>query len=262
MSNEDDWVYKMKMIYFDASRGVSGDMFVGALIDLGADFEKIKRDVYSLGLFIDVKAEVVFHHGIRATKFSVLDRKSQKPADDFHEGHSPHDHRNLNDIRSMINASPLDKKIKDSVLSVFKLIAEAEAHVHGTTEEEVHFHEVGAVDSIADIVAAVSAFHYFNAVGGASPVNVGGGTVKCRHGELPVPAPAVVRLLEDMPAFSDGTKTELSTPTGVALLKFFCDKFGDMPCMSIEASGYGAGSKQLDKPNLFRATLGTEFKNS
>lgn len=242
-----------KTIYFDASCGVSGDMFVGALLDLGADFEQIKADVYSLGLEVELTAETVIKQGIRAVKFSVLDKRTRRPAETV-QGH--HEHRHLKDIRHLIQTSALDQAVKDNALSIFERIAAAEAHVHGSTAEAVHFHEVGAADSIADIVAAAGAFYRLGAIGSSSEINVGGGTVTCRHGVLPVPAPAVAELLKGLPAYSDGTKSELATPTGVALLKHFCGHFGSMPRMIIIQTGYGAGTREIDRPNILRAVLG------
>jgi uncharacterized protein (DUF111 family) len=141
---------------------------------------------------------------------------------------------------------------------VFELLAAAEAKVHGVSLEEIHFHEVGALDSIADIVAAASAFHQIGpAETWCSPIHVGCGTVRCAHGVLPVPAPATLELLKGIPAYSDGIRGELATPTGVALLRHFCTGFCPMPPLVVEAVGYGAGTKDFGIPNLFRATLGT-----
>ncbi len=145
----------------------------------------------------------------------------------------------------------------EDALSVFELLAAAEAKVHGVSPEEVHFHEVGALDSIADIVAAASAFHQIGPdEAWCSDVHVGCGTVRCAHGVLPVPAPATLELLRGIPAYSDGIRGELATPTGVALLRHFCAGFCPMPPLVVEAVGYGAGSKDFGIPSLFRATLG------
>ncbi len=145
----------------------------------------------------------------------------------------------------------------EHALAVFQLVAEAEGKVHGVPPEEVHFHEVGALDSIADIVAAASAFHQIAPDDtGCSPIHVGCGTVRCAHGVLPVPAPATLELLKGIPAYSDGVRGELATPTGVALLRHFCTGFSAMPPLVAEAVGHGAGSKDFGIPNLFRATLG------
>jgi hypothetical protein len=148
--------------------------------------------------------------------------------------------------------------VADDALAVFELLAAAEAKVHGFSPEDVHFHEVGALDSIGDIVAAASAFHQIGPdETWCSPIHVGCGTVRCAHGMLPVPAPATLELLKGIPAYSDGIRGELATPTGAALLRHFCTGFCPMPPLVVEAVGYGAGTKDFGIPNLFRATLGT-----
>ena len=146
----------------------------------------------------------------------------------------------------------------EHALAVFELLAVAEGKVHGVSPEDVHFHEVGALDSIADIVSAASAFHQIAPdEAWCSPIHVGCGTVRCAHGVLPVPAPATLELLKGMPSYSDGIRGELVTPTGAALLRHFCAGFCPLPPLVVEAVGYGAGSKDFGIPNLFRATLGT-----
>ena len=156
-----------------------------------------------------------------------------------------------------MRASGIPAPVAGDALAVFELLAEAEAKVHGVSPEEVHFHEVGALDSIADIVAAASAFHQIGPdEAWCSPVHVGCGTVRCAHGVLPVPAPATLELLKGIPSYSDGIRGELATPTGVALLRHFCAGFSPMPPLVVQAVGYGAGSKDFGIPSLFRATLG------
>lgn len=247
------------IIYFDASCGVSGDMFAGALIDLGADFEKIKKDVESLNIGIELRYEKSITYGISAGKFTVIDTAADCAADAENEHHE-HCHRHLSNIKEILYNSALSADIKDDSFSVFRLIAEAEAKVHGTDAESVHFHEVGALDSIGDIVASVSALRQFSAEKiYSSPINTGSGVVKCQHGVLPVPAPASLKLLCGIPAFSDGTKTELATPTGITLLKYFVTKFTDMPKMTLKAEGCGMGTRDIGRANIFRAILGEEF---
>ena len=242
-----------QIMYFDAANGVSGDMFVGAMIDMGADFEKIKSDVMSLGIEgIELKAEKQSTHGITATKFSVLEKATGRDIDSVRGG----EHRHLSDIRDMLCKSSLDRNIISSATFIFEIIAQAEADVHGESIECVHFHEVGAIDSIVDIVAAASAFHQFDAEACASPINTGSGTIECQHGILPVPAPAVLKMLRGIPVFSDGVQTELATPTGVALLKYFCDSYGDIPKMKVYESGTGMGTRNIGRPNVFRVMLG------
>ena len=299
-----------RILYFDASAGVSGDMFVGSLLDLGASLDQIQGHVAALGVEgIELRARKVASRGIAGTKFDVLDPGSGRPVDEpddhqrgdhghghLHMGHAhdhPHDHdphhhhhdghghgherhhlgaqvhghgephghhqehRGLGEIRRLVRRSGIPAPVAEDALSVFALLATAEAKVHGVSPEEVHFHEVGALDSIADILAAASAFHQIAPdEAWCSPIHVGCGTVRCAHGVLPVPAPATLELLKGLPAYSDGLRGELATPTGVALLRHFCAGFSPMPPLVVEAVGYGAGSKDFGIPSLFRATLG------
>ena len=283
-----------KILYFDASSGVSGDMFVGALIDAGADIEIIRNHIDSLGLDgFSIRARKVSKSGLMGTKFDVIDPETGRDVDepeDNHHGHNHghdhnghgHDHghgqhlqnhghehgdhpkntpkkhhRSLWDIGSIICKSGLPQPVIDDAIAVFKLIAIAESKVHGTTLEEVHFHEVGALDCIVDIVSAASAFHQLNVdEAWCSPIHVGSGTVRCAHGLLPVPAPATMELLHEVPIYSTEVKGELATPTGAALVRHFCKGFAPMPQMIVEKVGYGAGSKDFGIPNLFRATIG------
>ena len=277
-----------RILYFDASSGVSGDMFVGALIDAGADIEIIRNHIDSLGLEgFCIRARKVSKNGLMGTKFDVLDPHTGRDVDapednhhghdhghdhghshdnnddhgDRHHGHAKHHqkqhHRGLWEIGSIICKSGLPQPVIDAAIAVFKLIAVAEAKVHGTTLEEVHFHEVGALDCIVDIVSAASAFHQLNVdEAWCSPLHVGSGTVRCAHGILPVPAPATMELLHEVPIYSTEVKGELVTPTGAALIRHFCKGFAPMPAMIVESVGYGAGSKDFGIPNLLRATIG------
>lgn len=260
-----------RILYFDASAGVSGDMFVGALLDLGARLETVQRHVASLGVEgLELRARKVERRGLVGTKFDVLDPGTGRPVDDHHShpvhpvhevhpvhpGHHPH--RGLPEIRALIRGAGLPGPVAADAVAVFELLAAAEAKVHGRSPEEVHFHEVGALDSIADVVAAASAFHEVGAdEAWCSPVHVGSGTVRCAHGVLPVPAPATLELFRGVPVYSDGVRGELATPTGAALLKHFCAGFGPMPPLVVERVGYGAGTRDFGIPGLFRATVGT-----
>jgi uncharacterized protein (TIGR00299 family) protein len=163
----------------------------------------------------------------------------------------------LQEISGIISKGGLPQQVIDDAIAVFKLLAVAEAKVHGTTVEEVHFHEVGALDCIVDIVSAASAFHQLGIdETWCSPVHVGSGTVRCAHGLLPVPAPATMELLQGVPIYSTEVKGELVTPTGAALIRHFSKGFAPMPQMIVERVGYGAGSKDFGIPNLLRATIG------
>ncbi|GAB4263931.1 MAG: hypothetical protein Kow0092_15200 [Deferrisomatales bacterium] len=283
-----------RILYLDASAGASGDMFVGALIDAGADPDLVRSHVRALGLDgLDVRVRRVQRGGIAGTKFDVVDPESGQavdapgpppgghgrgshgdhpaPGGTHHHGdhraphrhrepagpRHAHPHRGLREIRSILTGSPLPPPLVEDALGVFRLLATAEARVHGCSVDEVHFHEVGALDAIADIVAAASAVHQLAAEEiWCSPVHVGSGTVRCAHGVLPVPAPATAELLKGVPIYSDGTRGELCTPTGAALLRYFCRGFRPLPPMAVEAVGYGAGTKDFGIPNFLRGLLG------
>ncbi|MEW6486446.1 MAG: LarC family nickel insertion protein [Thermodesulfobacteriota bacterium] len=278
-----------RILYFDACAGVSGDMFVGALLDLGANLETVQRHVASLGVEgLELRACRVERRGLVGTKFDVLDPGTGHPVDEpaegggqrhghgrehghdaLHRHHHPnpalpghHRHRGLPEIRALIRGAGLPGPVAGHAVAVFELLAAAEAKVHGRSPEEVHFHEVGALDSIADVVAAASAFCQVGAdEAWCSPVHVGSGTVRCAHGVLPVPAPATLELLRGAPIYSDGVRGELATPTGAALLKHFCAGFAPLPPLVVERVGYGAGSRDFGVPGLFRATLGMALES-
>lgn len=244
----------MKAAWFDPVAGVSGDMFVAALLDAGASFPAVKEAVEALALpGIGVSALEVSSHGLKATRFSVVDLATGKNADQV-EGHF---HRTPLDLLRLIEASPLEGAVKVYSSRVVRLLGEAEAKVHGVAFEEVHFHEVGAADTLVDAVAASAALVYLGVEKCFSgTVRVGSGTVKAAHGLLPVPAPATLELLKGCPVETGVEGFELATPTGAALLRCFAEWFGPMPPMTVEAAGYGAGTKDIGAPNVFRAVLG------
>ncbi len=261
-----------RILYLDAGAGVSGDMFVGALLDAGASLDVVREHVGSLGVEgIRLEARKVTRRGVAGTKFHVLDPETRTPVDQapsahpghhhggHHHGHGHHHHprRGLREILAIIGKAPLPEPVARDAAGVFRLLAAAEARVHGTSPDEVHFHEVGALDAIADIVAACSAFHQLGVdEAWCSPVHVGCGTVRCAHGVLPVPAPATAEILRGVPVYSDGTPGELATPTGAALVRHLCRGFVPMPPMRVEAVGCGAGSRDYGFPNMLRAVVG------
>ncbi len=265
-----------RILYLDAGAGVSGDMFVGALLDAGASLGVVREHVGSLGVGgIRLEARKVTRRGVGGTKFHVLDPETLVPVDEAPSAHTGHHHgdhhhgpgqvhhhhhhprRGLREILAIIGEAPLPEPVARDAAGVFRLLATAEARVHGTSPDEVHFHEVGALDAIADIVAACSAFHQLGVdEAWCSPVHVGCGTVRCAHGVLPVPAPATAEILRGVPVYSDGTPGELATPTGAALVRHLCWGFVPMPPMRVEAVGYGAGSRDYGFPNLLRAVVG------
>jgi uncharacterized protein (TIGR00299 family) protein len=240
----------MKAIYLDCFSGISGDMFLGAMMDAGIGLEEIQQGYYCLGLGISLKASRVRKMGISGTKADVV------VPDAVEERH-------LADILRIIDDSGLPGDIKSLSGRVFRRLAEAEARVHGVPVEEVHFHEVGALDTIADVVGAAICFKASGAeILCSSPVNVGSGFVKTSHGTLPVPAPATLELLKCAPIYSSGINAELATPTGAAILAELCSCYGPMPIMRVERVGYGAGSKDLEAPNLLRVIIGEAPKDA
>lgn len=239
----------MRTAYFDCFSGISGDMTLGALIDAGLNFDKVGALLATLNVpGYDLSTEKVTKHGIAGTKFHVHVR---------HPG--PH-HRRLQDIAALIHGSALEPSVQARALAVFTRLAEAEATIHQTTVDQVHFHEVGAIDSIVDIVGAVTGLHLLGIQRVlASPVNVGAGFVRAAHGVLPVPAPATAELLKGIPTYARGNDGELTTPTGAALLATLAESFGPLPHMCVEHIGYGAGTKDLSQaPNLLRVFIGED----
>jgi uncharacterized protein (TIGR00299 family) protein len=236
----------MKLCYFDAFSGISGDMTVGALIDAGAPADAVLDALRSLETGAIFMTGKVMRGGIDATKFMVDTAGAAKP------------HRHIHHILEMIEKSAIPARSKHDAGRVFQCLGEAEAAVHGVPISKVHFHEVGAVDSIADIVGACVALHLLGVDQiHASAINVGSGTVKTEHGILPVPAPATATLLKEKPIYSRGPEMELTTPTGAAILAALGTGFGKMPAMKIASIGYGAGDKNFpDQPNVLRALIG------
>lgn len=236
----------MKIIYVDCFSGISGDMFLGAMVDMGVSIGMLSSAMARLNLDIKVTAEKVNKQGIVGTKVNV-----QVP--------DTKEHRNLPDIMNIINKSQMLDEVRTTAGNMFKRLAEAESKVHGVPVENVHFHEIGALDTIADIVGAAFCYKVLKAEGlYSSAVNVGSGTVKTAHGILPVPAPATLELLKGVPIYSTGVNAELVTPTGAAILTELSLGYGPMPNMSVEKTGYGAGSKDLETPNLLRAVIGEQ----
>ena len=240
----------MKLIYLDAFAGLAGDMFIAALIDAGGDLEVVKDAVDQLGLtHVTVTAQKDRRAGMSGTRFEV--------AIERHD----HAHRTWTHIQAMIKDSGLDQGVAEMALDVFSRLAGAEAAVHGVDPAEVHFHEVGAVDSIVDIVGACALIEDMDVeTVMCSPLPMGRGFVDTAHGRLPLPAPATTKLLEGVPVIGDPSPFELVTPTGAALAVALARKFGRLPDMAVEAVGHGLGSRELDdRPNLLRIFVGRAF---
>ncbi len=236
----------MKLAYFDCFSGISGDMTLGALIDAGCSAELLRAELQSLQVpGWQLSTEKVWKNGMSATHARVTTEDQQK-------------HRSLTTILEILRNSQLAPQVRERASAIFQKLGEAEAYVHDAPIGKVHFHEVGAVDAIVDIVGACIGF---NALGierfACSALNVGGGTAKMAHGILPVPAPATARLLQGAPTYSNGVQRELVTPTGAAIVATLCDSFGPQPPMTVSAIGYGAGSADLEaQPNVVRIMIG------
>lgn len=235
----------MKIAYFDCFSGIAGDMTVGALIDAGADQAALFAGLESLGTGARFSVEKVKRKGIAGSKFHVEHEDQKK-------------HRHLPHIVKMIEAAALTDRAKGDAIAIFNALGAAEAQVHGVPIEKVHFHEVGAIDSICDIVGAACALDLLGVEAVyASPVNTGSGTIEADHGVMPVPTPATALLLAGKPAYARGPETELTTPTGAAILAGLAKGFGPMPPMAIERSGFGAGSKDFPAmANMVRVLIG------
>jgi pyridinium-3,5-bisthiocarboxylic acid mononucleotide nickel chelatase len=292
----------MRIAYLECFSGMSGDMFMGALVDAGVPAHVFEETVAALGVGAELKISRVVRSGISATKVEVyVDGEKDLPREEYWEGreqhfhphsggghepehehhehsHShpgemrtepalslpkgasaPHEHpRGLSEIRQIISATSISESAKKTAINIFEALGRAEAKIHGTSIESVHFHEVGAVDAIVDIVcAAVGAEELGVDEIICSPLNVGGGVMKCAHGTFPVPAPATVELLKDAPVYSSGLQAELVTPTGAAIVKTLASRFAAFPEMKIDKSGYGAGSRDFPgHPNVVRLTVG------
>ena len=266
----------MKTIYLDCFAGIAGDMFIGALLNLvpspdvlinGLKKLALPEDEYELviekavknsiaGINFDVKLKHGHEHNHEEHEHEHT-HSHEHHHEHGHEHEHTHEHRNLADIEKIIASSELNLRVKQEALKAFNILASAEANVHGTTPDKIHFHEVGAVDSIIDIVGSLILVDFLGWPRFlSSPVNVGSGTVKCAHGILPVPAPATEFLLHGIPIFSNGEPMERTTPTGALLIKILADGFGNMPTGKILASGYGLGNKTTeDIPNVLRAVL-------
>ena len=270
-----------KILYLDCFSGASGDMLLGALLDAGAPFDELVQVVESLGLDgVSIARDRVDRSGIGATKFRVTvdgaapDHRHEHhhDHDHHHHDHDDHDHdhsrdagggrqhhhRGLSEITAIVERAALSAAARTRATGLFRRLAEVEAGIHGVPVEQVHLHEVGAIDSIVDITLVVAAMERLapdRVV--ASPLNVGSGTVVCEHGELPVPAPATVKLLAGAPIYAQGPPVELVTPTGALLVTAYADAYGPLPPMRVERIGYGAGDRDLPaRPNVLRALVG------
>jgi uncharacterized protein (TIGR00299 family) protein len=273
----------MRIGYLECFSGISGDMLLGALVDAGVPFACLEETAAALCVGARLDMRKVSRGGLAATKVDVIapeqahdSRAEHSHGVDTHEGHAhehshPHEqlhahttHRSLSTILEIIRSAPLAERVKARSIRAFQLLGEAEAAIHSIPIERVHFHEVGAVDTIADIVCAAAGAEALG-VGRwlASPLNVGSGTVVCQHGTLPVPAPATLALLGDAPVYSAGPPMERVTPTGAAVLRMLDVCYAPLPAMRILKTGYGAGGRETPgQPNLLRLLVGEESSDA
>ncbi len=275
---------RMKTLYIDCGMGAAGDMLTAALLELLPDRDACVEELNAMGLSgVTVAYEKAVKCGICGTHISVkIDGEEEQVQDacghhhihehdhshhddhghdhlhhEEHEHHHAHHHSSMQEITETVAGLKLPEEVKKDVLAVYTLVAEAESHVHGVPVTDIHFHEVGTKDAIADIAAVCLLIHKIapdEIV--VSPIHVGSGHVHCAHGILPVPAPATVYILQDIPIYGGSIRGELCTPTGAALLKHFATRFGDMPIMTTEAIGYGMGQKDFEAANCVRVLLG------
>ncbi|WP_226035401.1 LarC family nickel insertion protein [Aquibacillus saliphilus] len=306
----------MKTLYFDCFSGVSGDMVIGALLDAGADFNRLEKELKKLDIEEEYKLQQgkVVKNGITSTKFDVVLNNQNHPdnhqhshveegdhkhlhshehshthththSDEdghhqhihqhehthhihdaehshhhHHDGHHDHAHRSYQDIVTMIKQAGLTEQVEAMALKIFRKIGEAEGHIHGLPLETVHFHEVGAVDSIVDIVGTAILMNDLEIkIVKSSPVAVGSGKIHIDHGVYPVPAPATLEILKGVPVQHSDLKAELATPTGAAIVAVLTEEFGTIPSMEIKSIGYGAGTKTFpNHPNVLRVIIGEE----
>ena len=257
----------MRTLYLDCGMGAAGDMLTAALLELFEEPNKMVRELAKLRIpGVRFLAERTQKCGIYGTHMRVIvwdmeedeHLHSHHHHDHGHDHHHDHTHGGMADIAHIISHLNISDKVRQDVLAVYDLIAQAESHAHGVPVAQIHFHEVGTMDAIADVTAVC---YLMDKLGidkvYASPVHVGSGQVRCAHGVLPVPAPATAHILRGVPIYGGEIKGELCTPTGAALLKHFVSEFGKMPPMTVEKIGYGMGTKDFPAANCVRAMLGS-----
>lgn len=248
----------MKTIYLECNMGAAGDMLMAALYELIDDKEAFRKTMQSLPLEpIEIDFQEAQKCGVRGTHIEVTVGGRSEDELTHHEHHEHHHHSDLHSITHIVEKLPVSEKVKTDIAAVYRLLADAEAAVHGTTVDRIHFHEVGEADAIADITGVCLLMEMLGAEKIiASPIATGFGEVRCAHGVLPVPAPATAQLLQGIPVYGGTVQGELCTPTGAALLQYFVSDFGAMPPMTMQKTGYGCGKKDFEKANCVRAFLG------
>ena len=249
----------MRTLYIDCGMGAAGDMLTAALLELHPDRDGFLRKLNALGIpGVTITAERNVKCGITGTHMRVTVHGAEEGEHiHSHHHHHHHHHGSMDDIRSIVSGLPIPTMVKLDIMAVYEEIAQAESQVHGVPVNQIHFHEVGTMDAIADITAVCMLMHELEPDQViASLVHVGSGQVRCAHGILPVPAPATALILRGIPIYSGSIKGELCTPTGAALLKHFATEFGDMPAMAVRSIGYGMGKKDFERANCVRVMLG------
>lgn len=258
----------MEILYYDPFAGISGDMNLGAMIDIGVDKDYLIKELSKLDISNEFELIIKRDNrkGIEGVKVDVsLIEKHHEHHDvnstevkDTHINHKHHEHRNLQDIKTIIDNSSLNDNVKKISLKMFFKIAEAEAKVHGSTIEDIHFHEVGGIDSIVDMIGAAICFDYLNVDKVlCSSIELGGGFVKCAHGIFPVPAPATIEILKGIPVKTGAVPFETTTPTGATILATLVDEFTKINNFKINKIGYGIGNRDTEIPNVLRVMLCT-----
>lgn len=252
----------MKTLFLECNMGAAGDMLMAALWELTEDKETALECIHSIGLpHTSISFDNTVTCGISCTKAHVVIAGEEEEQNHTHNG--SHHHFTLSDVYEIIDSLNISDNVKEKSKSVYNTIAAAESKVHNTDVSMVHFHELGMLDAIADVVVCCFLIESLNADKiVVSPINVGSGTVKCAHGLVPVPAPATAQILIGIPYYQSHISGELCTPTGAAILKTFADDFSDMPVMTVKSIGYGAGSKEFEQVNCIRAFLGETENNS
>ncbi|MDD6762234.1 MAG: nickel pincer cofactor biosynthesis protein LarC [Clostridiales bacterium] len=245
----------MKTMYIECNMGAAGDMLTAALLELCPKPEAMIDKLNMLNIpNVTYRLDRTVRRGITGTHVTV---SVNGAVENGNMHHHKHIHVGLHDIEHIINTINVPRKVREDAAAVYKLIAEAESRVHGCKMTEIHFHEVGTMDAVADIVGVCMLMNEINPEKViVSPIHVGSGTVRCAHGELPVPAPATALILRDVPVYGGSIRGELCTPTGAALLKYFADSFGEMPVMRVRSIGYGMGTKDFETANCVRILLG------
>lgn len=254
----------MRTLYIDCGMGAAGDMLTAALLELLPNPEGFIEEINALGLpGVEIRAQASTKCGIRGTHMTVtVDGREENEHMHDHEHDHAHSHSGLHDIEQIVSVLSVSDGVKADVMAIYRLIAEAESIAHGVPVTEIHFHEVGTMDAVADIVSVCLLMEKIapqQVV--VSPIHVGSGQVRCAHGILPVPAPATAYILRDVPIYGGEIKSELCTPTGAAILKHFASSFGDMPVMKTSAIGYGMGTKDFAAANCVRVLLGETEEN-